>query len=153
MKKEVAGSSKTLVPLCHTQCHIPVPINLHTYFIFVPCTYEQNITTVCQSKWMNAPPFLKPVNVTVRTWVVILRAVSKTQTCLSMKMWVVQHIPTGGLFVGGFTKTCTSAEEDCPEVSVTFRMNVYIPSSKFDSWRYGVRVFYNEWINFITCFC
>lgn len=55
--------------------------------------------------------------------------------------------------MGGFTKTCTSAEEDCPEVSVTFRTNVYIPSSKFDSWRYGVRVFYNEWTNFITCFC
>jgi len=70
-----------------------------------------------------------------------------------MKMWVVQHIPTGGLFVGGFTKTCTSAEEDCPEVSVTFRTNVYIPSSRFDNWRYGVRVFYNEWTNFITCFC
>jgi len=62
----------------------------------------------------------------------------------SMEMWMAQHIPTGGLFVGGFTKTWTSAEEDCPELSVTFRTNVYIPSSKFESWRYGVRVFYKE---------
>lgn len=42
-------------------------------------------------------------------------------------------IPFGGLFVGGFTKTCTSAVEDCSESSVTLSTNVYIPSSKFDN--------------------
>jgi hypothetical protein len=29
---------------------------------------------------------------------------------------------------------------------------VYIPSSKFESWRYGVRVFYKEWYTFHDMF-
>jgi hypothetical protein len=75
--------------------------------------------------------------------------VPKTRPCNSMEMWMAHHIPTGGLFVGGFTKTWTSAEEDCPEVSVTLRTNVYIPSSKFESSRYGVRVFYKKMIHIL----
>lgn len=77
--------------------------------------------------------------------VIILNSCFQNIAMQSKEMWTTHHIPTGGLFVGGFTKTWTSAEEDCPELSVTFRTNVYIPSSKFDSWRYGVRVFYKEW--------
>lgn len=80
--------------------------------------------------------------------VLILNRCFQNTVMQSKEIWMAQHIPTGGLFVGGFTKTWTSAEEDCPELSVTFRTNVYIPSSKFDSWRYGVRVFYKEWYKF-----
>ena len=75
------------------------------------------------------------------------------------------YLPTGGLFEGGFTNTWTSADEDWPELSVTFKTKVYIPSSRLDSWRYGVLVFC-KWgvqcdnqvlcltkLNFLFCFC
>lgn len=44
--------------------------------------------------------------------------------------------------VGGFTKTWTVDVSDWSASSVTFNINVYMPSSKFESSKYGVRVFY-----------
>jgi len=51
------------------------------------------------------------------------------------------NIPTGGLLVGGLTKTWTSdGLEVWFALSVTLNTNVYNPSSKLDSLGYGVRV-------------
>lgn len=121
---------------------------IHTFHVYT-CTYEQNITTVQQSKWLNSLQFSKFVCVTIYE---CLFWCSKNKAIQSMEIWMADYIPAGGLFVGGFTKTWTSAEEDCPEVSVTLRTNVYIPSSKFESWRYGVRVFYKKWYTFHDMF-